>query len=357
MARALLLAHLKGQDAGPPASLYLAVRAARRALAAKPEDARIHLVLGEVYSRLSGSTRERVVVQNVFGEAAALRQAQTGYAFNRALGRGNGPVAIQVAHLGLARLYSQPLYFELRVEHARKYLDLGKKRGLIGVPKVRMDETLRALEKEVEALERELTNRRDRYEVASAGKPVLERAGVALRHGLAKTAINLLREAEKDGKGGREGLALLTDLLLATGRPEEVKAAWITEDEWRQVVLAATRGDYAKADRALEALLARQRKHIRAALAGLALGPPPPNLPARVFARLHRFEVIRRLQGLLDHEADLHALRGWLALEAGNEAQAREHLGLSLAGGPGARSRALAVNCLRLLGPEGAKKK
>ena len=51
--------YARQQDDMPPALLYLAVRAARRALAVNPDDAQAYEVLGESYLRLMRGTRER----------------------------------------------------------------------------------------------------------------------------------------------------------------------------------------------------------------------------------------------------------------------------------------------------------
>ena len=51
--------YLARQDQGPPALLYLAVRAARRAVRDNPDDAQAYLVLGEAYRRMLQKTREQ----------------------------------------------------------------------------------------------------------------------------------------------------------------------------------------------------------------------------------------------------------------------------------------------------------
>ncbi|HZY83432.1 MAG TPA: hypothetical protein VFE78_01265, partial [Gemmataceae bacterium] len=63
------------QDDTPPALLYLAVRAARRALAVNPEDAQAYLILGQSYRLLLHATRERAWAQRV-PELVHLRRAQ-----------------------------------------------------------------------------------------------------------------------------------------------------------------------------------------------------------------------------------------------------------------------------------------
>src|SRR5205823_2708648 len=72
------------RDDTPPALLYLAIRAARRALARNPEDAQAYLVLGESYLRLLNDTRERAWGERM-QELVQLRQVQASTALNQAI--------------------------------------------------------------------------------------------------------------------------------------------------------------------------------------------------------------------------------------------------------------------------------
>src|SRR5262249_31792982 len=63
------------QDDIPPALLYLAIRAARRALAINPHDAQAYLVLGKSYIGLMHGTRERAWGQRL-PRLVELRRAQ-----------------------------------------------------------------------------------------------------------------------------------------------------------------------------------------------------------------------------------------------------------------------------------------
>src|SRR5262249_47005498 len=56
----LMNMHLFQQDDAPFYLPLIAIRAARRAIHAKPADPYAHLALGEAYRRLSGATRERL---------------------------------------------------------------------------------------------------------------------------------------------------------------------------------------------------------------------------------------------------------------------------------------------------------
>ncbi|HZT81070.1 MAG TPA: hypothetical protein VFA26_12640, partial [Gemmataceae bacterium] len=113
------------RDDTPPALLFLAIRSARRALAANPEDAQACLVLGESYLRLLNSTRERVWAGRL-PELAQLRHAQASAALNRAVAL--RPDLAQ-AHLSLGGLYREQGYLDLALLHFRNYLDRTRAAG------------------------------------------------------------------------------------------------------------------------------------------------------------------------------------------------------------------------------------
>lgn len=75
LAQGLLKNDLSTKDAGPASALYVALRAARRALIHDPDDARLHFLLGHIYLQLGKSTRDGRRDNNPL-LLAALRQAQ-----------------------------------------------------------------------------------------------------------------------------------------------------------------------------------------------------------------------------------------------------------------------------------------
>src|SRR5207245_7594417 len=110
---------LRQPDDAPPAILYLAIRAARRALAINPDNAQAYLVLGESYMRLLHSTRERAWAKRM-PEIGQLRHAQASAAFNNAVRlRPN----LAEAHLNLIQLYGEMEYLDLTWKHYRAYFD------------------------------------------------------------------------------------------------------------------------------------------------------------------------------------------------------------------------------------------
>src|SRR5262249_36421622 len=108
-----------------PALLYLAIRAARRALAVNPGDAQTCLVLGESYLRLLHNTRERAW-SRCFPELAELRRIQASAALNQAIAL--KPEFAQ-AHLNLGWLYREMGYYDLALKHLRAHLKSSREAG------------------------------------------------------------------------------------------------------------------------------------------------------------------------------------------------------------------------------------
>jgi tetratricopeptide (TPR) repeat protein len=320
------------RDDTSAALLYLAVRAARRALAVNPDDAQAYLVLGESYLRLLHDTRERVWAEQV-SELAQLRRVQASTALNQALTL--KPDFAQ-AHLSLTRLYGEMGYLDLTLEHLTAYL-----KHVPGRPRERD-----AYEEQLGPLSREVRKREDRYTLASSGLPVLGRAFKALQLGLAGKARDLLLESNVAAFGER-GMALELELLLRTGRAREVRE-WTGPEQkevlgasyhWLRAQALAASGEYAQAQEEW-GLLTRtlgagpqgqepeQAREVIALLAGQRVldeqlgGRSVPDLLRRVF---DRSEFRKRVAGLgqgLRREADLGVLRGLLLLEEGDADEA-----------------------------------
>jgi tetratricopeptide (TPR) repeat protein len=125
------------------------------------------------------------------------------------------------------------------------------------------------LEKNVEALEREVHRRQDQYEVNAANKPLRLKYRIALDNGLAETALNAILNAPDPtevwdpARGGGTPLAYgAVELLLDMGRLDEARQLLDPSEEkgderalaanlWYQVRRTAAAGDYAEADRYL----------------------------------------------------------------------------------------------------------
>jgi hypothetical protein len=333
------------QDDAPPELLWLAIRAARRALHANPDDAHAYLILGEAYLRLSGNTRERVW-SNRLPFLSRLRGVQASAALNQALLRQPDLIA---AHAALVTLYHRQGQWDLRLHHLREVLRLTQAQGrLPGERIAEWDERLSHLKESVRTLGEDLKRIQDHFEVNAANLSVLDRAQFAREHGLAEKALDMLLAADV-ASFGRKGARLELSLLLTVGRLREVRE-WMVpeqqellgEEDYRllRLQLAAACGDYARADAELAALqrLIEPAIHfqtvevsIRQALA-LALGKwlldarlENQSLVQRAAVLSNRGPLlgfIQELMGRLRKGADLTVLRGLLALERGDTAEA-----------------------------------
>jgi tetratricopeptide (TPR) repeat protein len=370
------------RDDIPPALLYLAVRAARRAAAVNPDDAGAYLVLGESYLRLLQCTRERVWAEQL-PELLQLRRVQASAALNHAVSL--KPDLAQ-AHLSLGRLYGDLGYLDLMLEHLRTYHKLIRKSGPPhGVSVEQFREQEAGYEEELRQLTNEVEKRENRYAVETAGRKVRDQAFQAQRSGLAGKARDLLLESDV-AAFGTKGMALELELLLKTGRPRTVLEWMGPEQEaalgqqpyhWLRVQALAATGDYALGREECDHLSRSLAPHaggqeparfreIMALLIGrrvLEEQVGPVSLPELIRRTSDRFEFRNRIAGLaqsLRREADVTVLRGLLALEEGeiDEAEIAFRVALSYwkdadaaasGGGLEFNGRAVAQGCLEWL--------
>src|SRR5262249_12561608 len=124
-----------------------------------------------------------------------------------------------------------------------------------GVSAEAFNEQQEFYEAQVSQLTKELEKRENRFEVASAGWKVLDRAQRAMQEGLAGKARDVLLESHISAFGPR-GMALELELLLRTGRPNDVldwtgpeqKARLGAPYHWIRAQALAASGDYALAE-------------------------------------------------------------------------------------------------------------
>jgi hypothetical protein len=312
LSQQLYQAYFNDRDAGPPASLYLAVRSAREALAADPDDARTQLLLAQAYHDLARQTRENVRAREPgrgipLPHVAAIRHTQIVSALHRVLKLGPTLEQERDAHRLLGIQYQvyrfwyqgQPLRLvELEAQHLREYARCAR---ALGQQPQESDDNFRArmdqLDKAVQAMDQEVKKREDDYEVKARREPVLQRAQIALQFGLAAKALKILEEARPEDlsdsrfPGQEPGAMLQLHLLLATGRLAKVQenleprfeAALgvllpplsVPAYEWFHVLLAAGQGDYGAADEHLKALLDRaaHRPNLPQVLRRYNIGP------------------------------------------------------------------------------------
>jgi hypothetical protein len=321
------------QDSTPPALLFLAVRAARRALAANPDDAEAHLALGESYLRLLDDTRERVWARRVH-QLPQLRRAQAITALNHAAALKPG---LAQAHLRLGRLYEQMGYLDLALRHLRTFERLGGE----GVRPEHLDR----LGKRVAEGEKAYA--------AEAGKyGVREKAILAFQKGLIGKARDVLLGSDVAAFGA-PGMKLELELLLWTGRaeavrkwtdPEQKASLGAAEYHWLRAQAFAAAGDYGQADAELAELatgghgqgIAQARAPLavligRAILDGQPLGVGWYHEPWRAWDRSKLEGRLVSFVKAARQEANANVIRGLLALEQGNTEEAEVAFRLALA--------------------------
>lgn len=338
-------------DTKPIAPLFLAIRAARRALAINPDDAQACYYLGECYLALLHDTRERVWAKQVQA-LEMLRRTQASWALNRA-------VALQPdlapAHLALARLYEELSYRDLALHHLSTYLKLVRRAAPPpGVSAERFraetsqyDEGLRLLSDEVDdrlaAFTAETSKRKLR---------VLDRANLAGDKGLKGKALEILLASDV-AEFGSLGVDLELNLLLGAGRAQEV-LDWSRDVQrgtlepafyhWVRAQASAALGDYAAAEDEMNLaanegqrqLEASRREGIALALGNalLDMQRESGSLPCRLWMANNLGDLqakISRLAGGLPREADLTVLRGVLLVEEGKIDEAEIAFRLALA--------------------------
>jgi hypothetical protein len=318
------------RDAGPPDSLYLAVRAARRSLHNNRDDALAYRTLAEAYVRFRALTREGL---RASGSPAfvQVRQAQVVAALREALACEPNPDVARGLHLQLADAFESLRFLDLQAKHLAEYLKLLKgTAALPGASAKQHKERIEEAEKRLNKLETELKTNRNVYAINSSNKKLLRvgetpgQVEIALKNGLAETALDLLTENQKDVD--RYGAHAALNLVLMLGR---LDLAWqvLGEDaetraknkrglgvseigmpayEWYSFQAAAAGGDY---DLAFEHLneairIVREAKWVWDGIAQLKLpAEERDNYKAETRSR---------------HLADLTALLAWLKLEVGD---------------------------------------
>jgi hypothetical protein len=295
VARMVVLGKMPLQDLGPPASLYLAVRAARRALAANPDDAWAHLRLAEAYFSLHFSTREWPLTgePNPQMEQGAvhpylhyLRVVQIAAALHDAV-RLNPD--LQQAYFLQVGLYGQLKYREPQLKACEEYLRCLKTLPQAEPPDA-IAKRIEAVDKDIKNLKDQIRKELDTFEIQTTGRNIRDKADYLVSRGLIDTALKLLTE----NPGGEElyetannvrtarGVRLLYHLLLTTGQVEETRGSMAgftqsgfrTEDnpllfggfealpyfDWFEVLVAGASGDYQAGDEQLAKNLERMTR-------------------------------------------------------------------------------------------------
>jgi hypothetical protein len=348
-------------------SLYLGVRAARRALLVDPEDGPNYFRLGQTYQRLSNLPQERSFRASA-PLLAAIRSTQMAGAYQNCLRFPLDDDKAAQAHEALYSLYGQLGYIDATVHHLREALNKRKAAGpQAGMSATQHNQKLEQMADQLNKLDAELERRLNRYDLNAAGKTGLEKVKAALQEGLSETAVSALEQSEGINVNNPTEGALVKQVrgvALDLGRLDMVRQLLPDlggepvnpEDLMQYVRLAAAHGDYAEADRLLadalrhawqppsgqppigdptlvtaqaivRVLFAEALHHTAEALfqkRALRIPSPYPGLPSGFWVRRWRLEAV--INGLIaaQQQADWHLLRAWLALESGHCVEARQ---------------------------------
>jgi hypothetical protein len=342
---------LSREDLGPPEWLLLAVRAARRAIAADPDDSGAYLALAHAYLLLDQQMAEQGWL-GALPELAVLRHAQILTALEQAaLLRPE----LDEPHALLAQIYYSEGQLDRALDHLRARLRIAEKDAKrSGLDAKAAAERERVLQTEVKNLDAAVNRAQETYDANTKGQndpsQVLVRAKLAARHGLSRQALEMLL-ASNVAVFGREGAEMQLDLLLSAGRafavldllePEQESLLGFQKYHILRARAAAGCGNYASADLELAKLdsvvnridvapnlplTATSAIAVHAADALLTFSPvaEPVSLMAGSFWRNYYLRVlpVKQMADRLRERADLHVVRGLLALEPGITETAR----------------------------------
>ncbi len=215
------------------AANLLAVRAARRAARANPDDYESYLRLAQAYGAL-----DTVRTLGRLQQITAARQALVRLPIARTAGQFTGLDERNLQGL-LYGLYQQTTVpgsdqppIDLMLEAFERFTDLlpvviGRATGALTseqaeAARKQAEAEYKRLQEQVAKLRQEVKQRSDKYEIATAKFTPLQRAAVACRLGLAREAINVLRGSE--GKDlNPEALDLMLNLFLIAGEAESAR--------------------------------------------------------------------------------------------------------------------------------------
>lgn len=256
------------RDDGPTELLYLAIRASRQAIHDDPGDAQAYFVLGQAYSKLATNTSERAWAR-FFPKIGRLRTVQAIAALKQAIRL--QPDLIE-AHLLLADLYGerQLNYLDLALEHQQAALKYEQERGpLPRESREQYHNRIGRIKEETSRLATHVREQEKKYNEKAATLLVFPRALHAGKLGLAGKALETLLASDVSVFGD-EGMLMELQLLLATGRVQEVDE-WMEPGQfqklgpehycWLQIQLAAAIGDYSRAEDNVRKLITGKTKY------------------------------------------------------------------------------------------------
>ena len=327
-------AFVQAREDSPASLMYLAIRSARRAIARNPRDAQAYASLGEAYLRLLHNSREKSW-GIIFNELIQLRQAQAIEALNHAVALDKDHA---FAHSQLGAIYQEIGFLDLALEHNRAYLALLRKARL-GADAT--EETRGQLTTASEMLDRQsamLAEREAEFDKSASGMKVLDRALTAQEMGLAGRARDILAKSDISAFGAN-GLSLELELFLRTGRARETRD-WTSPEQqaalganynWLRARALAATGSYDLARLECtqhasegEELPGNGPRFVAAVsvvqsiLDGHRTIDHPGSAAWTAFAQAAFRNRLTQMLSRIRREADATALRGLLALEAGD---------------------------------------
>jgi tetratricopeptide (TPR) repeat protein len=330
----------------PVGILYSAIRASRRAIAENPNDAMSYYNLSEGYAALVRTTSEQRWAMRI-PQLMRLRELQASAALNKAVEL--NPYMGE-AHLELARLYLTTRCLDLAATHLRAYRDLPPQQG---GPK-KGDRRAEGVLAELDRVTKEVNAQTEAWTKETALYSVRDRAAQAVDRGLAGLARDLLLKSDV-AAFGTQGMELELNLLLRTGRPEDV-LEWMTPElrgslgdftyYWFRAQAHIALGNYAAADTELSAITGpagEPVEQIGAAYAMIACKTLLDQQPGWVYGPqimvpiLSQFDFRSRvslIEQRLGRVNDVLVLRGLVALEAGTIDRARESFRAALVYSP-----------------------
>lgn len=341
----------------------LSVRAARQAIRQSPDDPQAYYdfavaidLLGRLQTEM-GQGRHMAMLEDI-------RQAQAVNALNRAI---TLKPDFAEAHHELAKVYAQtrmvlgngpfPTHLESHLFHLGRWAELSREELLRSrEPEPLIQQRQKQMETEVrramafacrlvqqlarvaltdeerrdpDALVRRL---RSEYSLKTENQPAHTRMGTALQFGLSQQALEIARQLSDADlqalpkEAHQQQLNFMILLYIKSGIAHEAEGADTTlVDNWLLTLMAAARGDYARADEHLADITARFEQAQRGAMLRLFRSPftkvhgEPQNLATMI-------EIAR----LKSEECDMRVLRGLLALERGDPPAARTHFDIAL---------------------------
>jgi hypothetical protein len=216
----------------PAALALLAARSARKGLNRHPDDAGAWLSLAKAYLALSRSTAEGTQAAP-FPPLVQIRYVQMTTALVQAI---TYKPTLTAGHEMLAHLYQEMSYYDLALRHHDIHIQLVRQEGRRqSEDSAAFNERIRKLEFAMDPLRKVVQDNENRFLVrthALTSDP-LARARIALDLNLAGKALDEVLLKSHPDLYRIEGLRLMIELMLMTGRANEA-GELLARDEFRQ---------------------------------------------------------------------------------------------------------------------------